>query len=151
MARRWKELQRWTERRRFRRAQALLDLKAWTAQCAHNKGGAIMKRIGLWIVILGLLFAAIPASAGDPKLATSSGQVVSVDTKANAVVVKVETNPGEASEIPFTIAKETKVIKGGDDVGIAGIMTGDRVTVTFQTVNGKNVAVNVGIESKPSA
>jgi hypothetical protein len=56
----------------------LLESNAWTAQRADNKGGAIMKRIGLWIVILGLLSTAIPALAGVPRLATSSGLVVSV-------------------------------------------------------------------------
>ncbi len=110
-----------------------------------------MKRIGLWIVIVGLLVAAIPAMVGDAKFVTSSGQVVSVDTQANSVMVKVENSPGETRDVSFTIGKDTRFIKAGEAIGITGIMNGDKITITFQTVNGKNVAVNVGIESKPAA
>jgi len=109
-----------------------------------------MKRIGLLLMMVGLLAAATPALAQDAKLVTSSGQVVSVDAKANSVVVKVEVNPGESRDVSFNVAADTKIIKDGKPLQIAGVMTGDKVTISFRTVNGKNVAVNIGIESNPA-
>ena len=79
------------------------------------------------------------------------GQVVSIDAKAKAMIVKFENKPGRANDIPFTVNRRTKVTKAGRRFGIAGITAGEKITVTFQTVNGKNVAVNVGIESKSAA
>lgn len=110
-----------------------------------------MKRIGVWMVLLGLLVAAMPALAADAQYVTSSGQVVSVDAKANAVMVKVENSPGETRDVSFTVGKDTKIIKSGEEIGISGLTAGDKVTITFQTVNGKNMAVNVGVEAKPAA
>jgi len=110
-----------------------------------------MKRIGLFVLLVGLLVSALPALAGDSKLATSSGEVVAVDASANAVTVKIETTPGETTEMAFAMGKETKIVKKGQAIGLDKIMPGDKVTITFQTVNGKNVAVNVGVVEKPAA
>jgi len=110
-----------------------------------------MKRIGLGILILGLLVSALPALAGDPKLVTSNGEVVAVDAAANAVTVKIETTPGETTEMAFSMGKDTKIVKQGQPIGLDKVMPGDKVTITFQTVNGKNVAVNVGVVGKPAA
>ena len=107
-----------------------------------------MKRIGLWAVIVGLVFAASSAASGHTPLVTSSGQVVSIDTKAKAMVVKFENRPGHATKVPFVVHKRTKVTKAGHRVGITGIKPGDRIDVTFQIADGRSVAVKVGIESK---
>jgi len=110
-----------------------------------------MKRIGIGILLTGLLVSALPALAADAKLVTSSGEVVAVDAGANSVTVKVEATPGETTEMAFSMGKDTKITKQGQAIGVDKIMPGDKVTITFQTVNGKNVAVNVGVIGKPAA
>jgi Cu/Ag efflux protein CusF len=110
-----------------------------------------MKRIGIGILLLGLLVSALPALAENPKLVTSSGEVVAVDAAANAVTVKVETTPGETTEMAFSMGTETKIVKQGQAIGLDKVMPGDKVTISFKTVNGKNVAVNVGVVGKPAA
>jgi len=113
-----------------------------------------MKRMGILMLVVGLLVAALPSFAGEAKeakLTTSSGEVVSVDPKASAVVVKVEETPGAATDVSFIVGKDAKIVKMGKPIALDGIMAGDRVTITFQNVNGKNMAVNVGVEAKPAA
>jgi Cu/Ag efflux protein CusF len=110
-----------------------------------------MKRIVLGVAIFGLLIAASPPASGYARLVTSSGRVVSVDTKENAMVVKFENSPGRTADIPFAVNRQTKVTRAGHRVRLAKIRTGDVVTVTFETVGGKNIAVNVGVEPKPAA
>jgi Cu/Ag efflux protein CusF len=107
--------------------------------------------IATWVVILGLFFAASSAASGHAPLVTSSGQVASIDTKAKAMVVKFESRPGHATNVPFVVHKRTKVTKAGHRVGLTGIKPGDRIDVTFQIADGRSVAVRVGIESKRAA
>ncbi len=109
-----------------------------------------MKRISVGVAILGLLIATTPPAVGSARLLTSSGQVVSVDAKAKALVVKFENRPGRTAVIPFDVDRRTKVTRAGHRVRMARLAAGDLVTVTFETVNGKTVARNVGIEPKPA-
>jgi len=112
-----------------------------------------MKRMALWTGISSLLLGATLALAGEPKVAMSTGQVVSVDPVASTVVVKVENASGDASEVTFSVAKEATISRAGEHITLDGLAAGDRITITFKTVEGKNVATNVSVagdmEPKP--
>jgi hypothetical protein len=143
-------------------ARRLLDACPWITSGvtptlgvgrADEKGDVIMKRMGLWTAILGMLLGAGLAFAGEPKVAVSTGQVVSVDPVASTVVVTVENTPGDPTEVTFSVAKEATINRAGEHITLDGLTAGDKITITFKTVEGKNVATNVSVagdtEQKP--
>ena len=96
------------------------------------------------------------ASAG---LTMTKGQVVSSDSRSNTLVVKVENKTGTGSpgspgamgspsgeDMSFVVGPDTKILKGSKKASLSEVSSGDRVTVNYRTVGGKNMAVSIGIE-----
>jgi hypothetical protein len=93
------------------------------------------------------------SSAG---LTMTKGQVVSSDSRSNTLVVKVENKAGTGSpgnmgspsgeDISFVVGPDTKILKGSKKASLSEVSSGDRVTVNYRTVGGKNMAVSIGIE-----
>jgi hypothetical protein len=85
------------------------------------------------------------ASAG---LTMTKGQVVSSDSRSNTLVVKVDKAPtsGEQSDMSFVVGPDTKILKGSKKASLSEVASGDKVTVNYKTVGGKNMAVSIGIE-----
>ena len=80
-------------------------------------------------------------------LTMTKGQVVSSDSRSNTLVVKIDKAPGGAqSDMSFVVGPDTKIIKGSKKASLAEILGGDKVTVNYRSVGGKNMAVSIGIE-----
>src|SRR5262249_28727730 len=97
---------------------------------------------------------ALPRSTAG--LTMTKGQVVSSDSRSNTLVVKVDHKTGMGSpgsmgstiseDISFVVGPDTKILKGSKKASLSEVSTGDRVTVNYKTVDGKNMAVSIGIE-----
>ena len=114
----------------------------------------MMKIMGTCLAVL-LLSA--PAAAAEPaalaatdtaRMATAGGLVMSIDTAAKSLVVTVADEKGSAHDVTFVVADDSKLIKGGAAVTLDELKQGDKVTVTYRAQSGKNVVVNIGVESK---
>jgi Cu/Ag efflux protein CusF len=111
-----------------------------------------MKIIGTGLVALMLLapvaaVAAVPAPAGKA-MATAAGQIASIDAAAKSLVVKV-TAPGEEPQsLSLVMAEDSKIIRNGAAIGLGELKQGDKVTITYRQEDGKNLVVNIGVESK---
>jgi Cu/Ag efflux protein CusF len=113
-----------------------------------------MKIMGMSLAAL-LLIA--PAAAAEPaalaatdnaRMATARGMVTSIDAVAKSMVVTVADEKGNAHDVTFVVAEDSKLIKGGAAVTLDELKEGDKVTVTYRAQSGKNVVVNIGVESK---
>jgi Cu/Ag efflux protein CusF len=113
-----------------------------------------MKIIG---TCLAVVLLAAPAAAATPaavaatenaRMATAGGMVASIDMAAKSLVVKVEGQQGDAHDMTFVVAEDSKLLKDGAAVTLEDLKQGDKVTVTYKAQSGKNVVVNIGVESK---
>jgi ribosomal protein S1 len=84
------------------------------------------------------------AASEKPKVKAVTGEVTAVDTKAGTITVK-----GKKAEVTVTCDDKTKVKMGKEVKALADVMVGDKVTVKYTEVDGKNVAKSVAI--KPAA
>jgi Cu/Ag efflux protein CusF len=110
-----------------------------------------MKAIGTGLVVLMLLapaaMAAVPAPVGAP-MATAAGQIASIDAAANTLVVKVTVQGEQPQNLNLVVADDSKIIKNGAAVALSELKQGDKVTITYRPEDGKNLVVNIGVESK---
>jgi Cu/Ag efflux protein CusF len=110
-----------------------------------------MKSIGTGVLVLMLLaptvMAAVPAPVGAP-MATAAGQIASIDTAAKSLVVKVTVPGGQPQSLNLVVADDSKIIKNGAAVALSDLKQGDKVTITYRPEDGKNLVVNIGVESK---
>jgi Cu/Ag efflux protein CusF len=88
------------------------------------------------------------AASDSARMATAGGMITSIDTAAKSLVVKVEGQQGEAHDVTFVVAEDSKLLKDGAAVDLADLKQGDKVTVTYRAQSGKNIVVNIGVESK---
>ena len=95
-----------------------------------------------------LLASALFAATETPRLATANGSIASVDSGANSFVVRVIDPKGEGKDMTFVVADDSKIVRGGSSIGLVDLKQGDKVSVTFQSKDGRNMVVNVGVESK---
>ncbi len=95
-----------------------------------------------------LLASAVVAASETPRLATANGSIASVDAAANSFVVRVIDQKGEGKDMTFVVADDSKIVRGGSSIGLVDLKQGDKVSVTFQSKDGRNMVVNVGVESK---
>jgi len=95
-----------------------------------------------------LVATALLAAVDAPKLSTAAGPISSISTAANSLIVKVPGQKGESQEMTFVVEDDSKIVKSGAAVTLADLKEGDRVTVTYHAMDGKNVVVNIGVEVK---
>lgn len=96
-----------------------------------------------------MLFASpILASPEVARLSTAAGMIASVDNEAHSVVVNIGDPKGDSKEVTFFTADESKIIRDGAAIALTDLKQGDKVTITYKAQDGKNVIVNVGVESK---
>ena len=102
------------------------------------------------MVLMGsMLFASsVLASADATRMSTATGRVASIDGAANSLVVKMDGENGDAQEVTFVAAADSKIIKDGAAIALADLKEGEKVTITYKSQEGKNVIVNIGVESK---
>jgi len=88
-----------------------------------------------------------PSQQSTAGLTMTKGQVVSSDARSNTLVVKIDKAPGGAqSDMSFVVGPDTKILKGSKKASLAELSGGDKVTVNYKTVAGKNMAVSIGVE-----
>jgi uncharacterized protein YxeA len=131
------------------------------------KGGDFMKKAIAIIVsvlfvlsVAGLSFAAeqkaapAPAEKAAPakaekkapaKVKQASGEVAAVDAKANTLTVK-----GKKGDVAVTADDKTSVKIGKDKKSLADVKMGDKVTVKYAEMDGKNVAKSIVVSAAPA-
>jgi len=108
-----------------------------------------MRRVAVAVLVMMSLFVGVAlAGAGEGKLSTLNGKVVSVDAKASTLMVKVESTPGQPSDMSFSIGPDTKVFKDGEPISLSDIQEGSMVTISFKNDNGKSRAVAISVGGK---
>jgi len=112
-----------------------------------------MKRTAVCVFLLSLLLAAVSVFGEEAKVVTTaSGEVVSVDAKTKSLLVKVENDPaGQSRDLTFAVGQETKILKDSQPIALSDIKAGDKVTVSFRTASGKNMAMSIDVQTKPAA
>jgi len=84
------------------------------------------------------------AEPAKPKVKMVTGEVKAVDMKAMTVTV-TKMMKGKAEESVVTVSDKTKVMMGKEKKALADVKAGDKVTVKFTEVEGKNVAKSIAI------
>jgi len=84
-----------------------------------------------------------------PKVKMVTGEVKAVDTAAKTVTVTKMVKK-KAEETVVAVDAKTKIMMGKEKKALADVKVGDKVTVKYKEVEGKNVAKSVAIhEAKP--
>jgi Cu/Ag efflux protein CusF len=84
-----------------------------------------------------------------PKVMQVTGDVKAVDTVAKTITVTKMVKK-KAEETIITIDGKTKITMGKEKKALADVKAGDKVTVKYTEVDGKNIAKSVAIhEAKP--
>ncbi len=86
---------------------------------------------------------AVPAEK--PKVKQVTGEVKVVDTKAKTVTV-TKTVKGKAEETTVTVDDKTKIMRDKESKTLADVKVGDKVTVKYKEVEGKNIAKSIAIK-----
>jgi len=104
-----------------------------------------MKTLAAFLLMVSL--AGVAGAADTAPLATSSGQVVTVNASAKSLVVKVE-DRGKSSDQTFVVNDDSKIVKGSSTIALAELQAGEKVTITYRAQEGRNVVINIGVEAK---
>lgn len=86
---------------------------------------------------------AMPAEK--PKVKQVTGDVKAVDMKAKTITV-TKMMKGKAEETVVTVDDKTKIMMDKEKKALADVKYGDKVTVKYTEVDGKNVAKSVAIK-----
>jgi ribosomal protein S1 len=79
------------------------------------------------------------------KIKQVTGEVTAVDTTAMAITVSKKVK-GKAVETVATVDDKTRIMMGKEKKTLADVKAGDKVTVHYKEVDGKNVAKSVAIK-----
>ncbi|MDI6889959.1 MAG: hypothetical protein QMC83_03325 [Thermodesulfovibrionales bacterium] len=86
--------------------------------------------------------------AEKPKVKRVTGEVKAVDTKAMTITVTKKVK-GKVEETVVTVDDKTKITLDKEKKVLADVKVGDKVTVKYTEVEGKNVAKSVAIKPAP--
>jgi len=122
-----------------------------------KKAIAIIVSLLFVLSVAGLSFAAEKAVApaaekametkAPVKVKWLTGEVTAVDATANTITVK-----GKKAETTITCDDKTKIMMGKKKNTLADVKVGDKVSVRYSEVEGKNVAKSVMMHAaKPTA
>jgi Cu/Ag efflux protein CusF len=92
--------------------------------------------------------AAAAAPSDSARMASAAGQVASIDAASNSLVVKVIEPGAPPQDLNLVVADDSKIIKNGAAVALTDLKLGDKVTITYRPQDGKNMVVNIGVDSK---
>lgn len=107
-------------------------------------------------VVLALLFVFVITSvslaveekampAEKPKVKQVTGNVKAVDTITKTITV-TKMVKGKAEEITVNVDDKTKIVMDKEKKTLADVKVGDKVTVKYKEVEGKNIAKSVAIK-----
>ncbi|MEW6214978.1 MAG: hypothetical protein AB1478_07250 [Nitrospirota bacterium] len=88
--------------------------------------------------------------AEKPKVKVVTGEVKAVDAVAKTITVAKKVK-GKVEETVVTVDDKTKITLGKEKKTLADVKAGDKVTVKYTQVDGKNVAKSVAIKTAPAA
>ncbi len=106
-----------------------------------KKAIAIVVALLFVLSVAGLSFAAEEKKAekkAPAKVKQITGEVTAVDAKANTLTVK-----GKKADVSLTTDEKTTVKIGKEKKTLADVMVGDKATVKYAEVDGKNVAKSI--------
>ncbi|MCS6817521.1 MAG: hypothetical protein N0A16_11295 [Blastocatellia bacterium] len=83
-----------------------------------------------------------PKTAARPALRTHSGEVVSVDTAKNQIVIKQRTG----KEMTLEVAPDARVTKARQPITLGDLKPGDRVTTRCDESGGKCVLRSIRVQ-----
>ncbi|MEW6162713.1 MAG: hypothetical protein AB1606_05320 [Nitrospirota bacterium] len=86
--------------------------------------------------------------AEKPKVKQVTGEVKAVDTKAMTITVTKKVKD-KVEETVVTVDDKTKITLDKEKKVLADVKVGDKVTVKYTEVEGKNVAKSVAIKPAP--
>jgi hypothetical protein len=114
------------------------------------KKSLIVLFVALFVVSCASVFAAeSQKGSSQPQAKHVMGEVVSVDSASNTLVVRETLKDKSTKEITITCEPGTKIHLAGKTVPLAEIAAGDTVTISYHpAADGKNMAKTVSI-SKP--
>ena len=121
-----------------------------------KKAIAIIVSVLFVLSVAGLSFAAekaAPAAApaekaekkAPAKVKQVTGEVAAVDAKANTLTVK-----GKKGDVMITADDKTVVKVGKEKKSLADVKMGDKVTVKYAEMDGKNVAKSIMVSAAPA-
>ena len=84
------------------------------------------------------------------KVMQVTGEVTACDTKAMTITISKKVK-GKAVETVVTVDDKTKIMMGKEKKALADVKAGDKVTVKYKEVDGKNVAKSVAIQPAEAA
>jgi Cu/Ag efflux protein CusF len=113
-----------------------------------------MKKTVVIIMALFFVFAitSLSLAAGEkkaappvkPKVMQVTGDVKAIDTIAKTIIV-TKMVMKKAEETVVTVDDKTKIMMGKEKKALADLKVGDKVTVKYREVDGKNIAKSVAI------
>lgn len=101
--------------------------------------------------VAGLSFAAEQKAApaaekkAPAKVQQVNGEVGAVDAAAKTLTVK-----GKTGDVALTIDDKTSVKVGNEKKALADVKAGNKVTVKYTEMNGKNVAKSIAVTAAPA-
>jgi len=120
-----------------------------------KKAIAIIVSVLFVLSVAGLSFAAEQKAAAAPaekaekkapaKVRQVTGEVAAVDAKANTLTVK-----GKKGDVAVTADDKTSVKIGKEKKSLADVKMGDKVTVKYAEMDGKNVAKSIMVSAAPA-
>jgi len=120
-----------------------------------KKAIAIIVSVLFVLSVAGLSFAAEQKAAPAPaekaekkapaKVKQVTGEVAAVDAKANTLTVK-----GKKGDVMVNTDDKTSVKIGKDKKSLADVKMGDKVTVKYAEMDGKNVAKSIMVSAAPA-
>jgi Cu/Ag efflux protein CusF len=115
-----------------------------------------MRRATTWAVVISLALslsdllaqeqktgqAQAPKAAARPALRTHSGEVVSVDTTNNRIVIKQRTG----KEMTCDVASDARITKARQAITLGNVKPGDRVTTRCDESGGKCLLKSIRVQ-----
>jgi ribosomal protein S1 len=97
-----------------------------------------------------------PAVAASPKKAPAvekktsifTGEVVSIDSTANQIVVK---SKGKPEGVTFGVTERTNIRKAKKEAALTDIVAGDKVIVAYRTKDDKKIATAIKVKAPKAA
>lgn len=95
----------------------------------------IVKVIALLVALSVIGFVGNASATGKVKAKEMAGQIQSLDTTANTLVLKIK-----KGEITFAVNDKTQIMMGKEQKHLSDLKVGEKVKVHYTHIEGKNLA-----------
>ncbi len=97
-------------------------------------------------IVLSLVFLFGVASLSFASMKQVTGNVTAVDQKTMTVTVQ-----GKKGEVTASVDKKTRIVEGKEKKTLADVQVGDKVTLKYSKVDGKEIAKRIEIKKAAPA